>query len=150
VERVIAPDSTILMDYMLHRLTGIVANLVVHTDRMQANLDRLQGLIFSQQVLMKLASKGLTRQEAYDLVQRNALKVWETGSPFKQRLLEDPDVRSHLSAEEIEGIFRLDYHLAHVDEIFDRVFGRETAPGGEAPKAQGKNQGHDNTSLDTR
>jgi len=83
VERVIAPDSTILIDYMLHRLTGILRGLVVHADRMDENLKKMRGLIFSQQLLLKLAGKGLERQTAYVMVQRNAMKVWETGQNSK-------------------------------------------------------------------
>jgi adenylosuccinate lyase len=123
VERVISPDSTILMDFMLHRLTGIVRGLVVHADRMMENLRSTKGLIFSQQVLMKLASLGIQRQSAYVMVQRNAMKVWETGREFKALLLEDEEIRSHLSQEEIEEIFDIDYHLKHVEDIFHRVFG---------------------------
>jgi adenylosuccinate lyase len=123
VERVIGPDSTILIDFMLHRLTRIVKDLVVHPERMMENLRSMKGLIFSQQVLMKLASLGLQRQTAYGMVQRNALKVWETGRDFKSLLLEDTDIRKHLAEAEIEELFSLDYHLKHVDDIFNRVFG---------------------------
>jgi adenylosuccinate lyase len=122
-ERVIGPDSTILIDYMLQRLNRIVRDLVVHTKRMEANLDILKGLIFSQQVLMKLASMGLDRQTAYDMVQRNALKVWDTGKDFKTLLLEDKEIRQYITEKVIEEIFSLDYHFAHVDDIFKRVFG---------------------------
>ena len=122
VERVIAPDSTILIDYMLHRITRIIKNLVVHPENMTGNLNRLKGLIFSQQVLIKLASKGLERQEAYVMVQRNAMKVWDTGKDFKQLLLEDSEIGKYLKPEEIEELFSLDYHLKHVEEIFGRVF----------------------------
>ncbi|VBB45539.1 Adenylosuccinate lyase [uncultured Desulfatiglans sp.] len=124
VERVIGPDSTILIDYMLHRLKGILDRLVVHPDRMLENLHKTRGLIFSQQVLVELAERGLERQAAYVLVQRNAMKVWETGQDFKSLLLEDPDILKVLSREEIEGLFDLNYHLKHVDTIFERVFGR--------------------------
>lgn len=122
VERVIGPDSTILVDFMLHRLTKMVKTLVVHPDRMLENLDRLKGLIFSQQVLLKLSAAGLGRQEAYELVQRNALKVWDTGRDFKSLLQEDPEIRKHLTEGELEDLFSLDYHLKHVDHIFERVF----------------------------
>jgi adenylosuccinate lyase len=122
VERVIGPDSTILADYMLHRLTSILKDLVVHSERMIENLWSMKGLIFSQQVMLKLASLGLQRQTAYELVQRNALKVWETGRDLKSLLLEDPEIGKHLSREEIEEIFNLDYHLKHVEDIFRRVF----------------------------
>jgi adenylosuccinate lyase len=123
VERVIGPDSTILIDFMLHRLTRIVEGLVVHPDRMMENLRSMKGLIFSQQVLMRLASLGLQRQAAYGMVQRNALKVWETGRDFKSLLLEDPEIRKYLGEKEIEELFSLEYHLKHVEELFGRVFG---------------------------
>jgi adenylosuccinate lyase len=122
VERVIAPDSTILIDYMLHRLTGILRGLVVHADRMAENLKKTKGLIFSQQLLLKLAGKGLERQSAYVMVQRNAMKVWETGQEFKDLIMEDQEIGGYLSKTEIEEIFDLDYHVKHVDDIYERVF----------------------------
>jgi len=122
VERVIAPDSTILIDYMLHRLTGILRGLVVHTDRMDENLKKMKGLIFSQQLLLRLAGKGLERQAAYVMVQRNAMKVWETGQEFKNLIMEDQGIGGYLSKTEIEEIFDLDYHVKHVDDIYERVF----------------------------
>lgn len=122
VERVIGPDSTILIDFMLHRITRIVKNLVVYPENMTGNLNKLKGLIFSQQVLMKLASKGLERQQAYVIVQRNAMKVWDTDKEFKQLLLEDAEIGEHLSKEEIEELFSLDYHFKNVETIFERVF----------------------------
>ena len=122
VERVIGPDSTILIDYMLHRLTRIVKNLVVHPEKMTENLNKLKGLIFSQQVLIKLASMGLERQIAYEMVQRNALKVWDTGKDFKSLLLEDQEIRKYLTERDVEELFSLDYHLKHVEDIFERVF----------------------------
>jgi adenylosuccinate lyase len=122
VERVIGPDSTILIDFMLHRLTRIIKDLVVHPKNMRDNMNLLKGLIFSQQVLIALTSKALERHRAYDLVQRNALKVWDTGKEFKTLLLEDRDICRHLSKDEIEAIFGLDHHLKHVEDIFQRVF----------------------------
>jgi len=122
VERVIGPDSTILMDYMLHRLTSILKGLVVYPERMAENLWSMKGLVFSQQVLMKLASKSIQRQKAYEMVQRNALKVWETGRDLKSLILEDQEIGACLTPEEIEEIFNLDYHLKQVDDIFKRVF----------------------------
>jgi len=122
VERVIGPDSTILVDFMLHRLSRILKNLVVYPERMSDNLDKLKGLIYSQQVMMALASLGLKRQSAYEMVQRNALRVWDTGESFKTLLLKDEEIRKHLSEGDIEEIFSLDYHLKHVQDIFDRVF----------------------------
>ena len=122
VERVIGPDSTILIDYMLHRLNKIIKNLVVHVGRMKENLNMLKGLIFSQQVLIKLARMGLKRQTAYEMVQRNAMKVWDTGKDFKTLLLEDPGIRKYLTEESIEEIFSPDYHFKYLEEIFSRVF----------------------------
>lgn len=122
VERVIGPDTTILIDYMLHRITSILKDLVVHPGRMMENLWSMKGLVFSQQVLMKLAAKSIQRQKAYEMVQRNALKVWETGRDLKSLILEDQEIGTHLTPEEIEEIFNLDYHLKHVDDIFERVF----------------------------
>jgi adenylosuccinate lyase len=125
VERVIGPDSTILVDYMLHRLTGILRGLVVYPENMKENMTRLKGLVFSQQVLMKLAGRGLERQKAYEMVQRSALKVWDEDRDFKTLLLEDPEIREHLSRDDIEAVFNYKYHLKHVDDIFERVFGGE-------------------------
>jgi adenylosuccinate lyase len=123
VERVIAPDSTILIDFMLHRLGNILNNLVVYPERMLENLRETGGLIFSQQVLMRLAKKGLERQKAYVMVQRNALRVWKEGTSFQDLLLADREIRKYLDKDEIEKIFDLKYHLKHVDAIFERVFG---------------------------
>jgi adenylosuccinate lyase len=122
VERVIGPDSTILIDFMLHRLNRIVKNLVVYPKRMDENLNKLKGLIFSGQVLMKLTGMGLKRQIAYDMVQRNALKVWDTGREFKTVLLEDQEIREYLTEEDLDNMFSLDFHLKHVEDIFERVF----------------------------
>jgi adenylosuccinate lyase len=124
VERVIAPDSTILIDYMLNRLTRIMRNLVVYQDVMAKNLGRLKGLIFSQQVLLALIAKGCARQEAYSLTQKVSLEAWNTGRSFKQLLLDDPAIRNYLEEQEIGELFSLNYHLKHVEEIFARVFGR--------------------------
>lgn len=123
VERVIAPDSTIVIDYMLHRLTGIISGLVVHPDRMTENLNKTKGLIFSQQILIRLAESGVERQNAYVMVQRNAMKVWDTGHDFKGLIMEDEEIGKYLDKAEIEELFNLDYHLKHVDDIFERVFG---------------------------
>ena len=122
VERVIAPDSTILIDYMLHRLNRIIKDLVVYPQRMEENLHRLKGLIFSQQVLIRLAAHGLKRQSAYEMVQRNAMKVWDTDTDFKTLLSEDQEIMEYISEKELDEIFSLDYHFKHVEEIFDRVF----------------------------
>jgi len=122
VERVIAPDSTILIDFMVHRLGAILKDLVVHPDKMIENLNKTKGLIFSQQVLMRLAEKGVERQNAYVMVQRNAMRVWESGQEFKGLIIEDQEIGKYLNKKEIEEVFDLDYHLEHVDDIFERVF----------------------------
>lgn len=123
VERVIAPDATILMDFMLARCTGLIENLVVYPENMMKNLNLMRGLVFSQRVLLELARKGASREKAYALVQRNAMKVWEEGKDFREELLGDIEVRSYLSIEEIDNAFDLAYHFKHVDTIFARVFG---------------------------
>jgi adenylosuccinate lyase len=125
VERVIAPDSTILVDFMLTRMTGLISGLVVYPKNMKKNLDSLKGLIFSQKVLLKLAASGLSREDAYEVVQRNAMKVWEGGDKdldFKGLLLKDKAVTSKLKPKEIEACFALKPYLKHVDYIFKRVF----------------------------
>ena len=122
VERVIAPDSTILIDYMLKRMAGILEGLVIHKDRMRENLNMTKGLINSQHVLVKLAEKGLERQYAYVMVQRNAMRVWESGEDFMETVMQDEEIAKYLTKEEISSVFDLDYHLTHVDDIFDRVF----------------------------
>ncbi|MCU0911919.1 MAG: adenylosuccinate lyase [Rhodobacteraceae bacterium] len=123
VERMIGPDATVTLDFALARLTGVIENLVVYPENMQRNLDRLGGLVHSQRVLLALTQKGVSREGAYALVQRNAMKVWEQGADFMAELKADPDVRAVLSEAEIEEKFDLGYHLKHVDTIFARVFG---------------------------
>jgi adenylosuccinate lyase len=123
VERVIGPDATIALDFALSRLTGIIKNLVVYPDRMKANLDRLGGLIHSQRVLLALTAAGVPREEAYRIVQRNAMKVWNEGGDFLAALLADKDVRKALSEDIVRAQFDLAYHTKHVDTIFKRVFG---------------------------
>jgi len=123
VERVIGPDATIALDFALVRLTGIIKGLVVYPERMRANLKRLGGLIHSQRVLLALTEAGVPREEAYRMVQRNAMKVWDTGADFQATLLADKDVTKALSPDEIKAQFDLGYHTKHVDTIFARVFG---------------------------
>ncbi|MCM0083060.1 adenylosuccinate lyase [Geomonas sp. Red32] len=123
VERVIGPDATILMDFMLNRAIGLIENLVVYPENMMRNLNQMRGLIFSQRVLLKLAEAGASREKAYALVQRNAMKVWEEGKDFQTELLNDADVTGFLAAEEIKEAFDLGYHMKNVDTIFTRVFG---------------------------
>ncbi len=124
VERVIIPDSTILVDYMLNRLTGILAGLQVYPARMIENLNRSFGLYNSQNVLISLTDKGMTREDAYELVQGNAMKSWKTKKQFKALLSKDKEVKKYLSAKELNAIFDLKNYLKNIDFIFKRVFGR--------------------------
>jgi len=128
VERGIAPDATVTLDFALHRLTGVVENLVVYPERMRANLDRLGGLIHSQQVLLALTQAGASREEAYALVQRNAMPAWAGEDDFLSLLQKDPDVTALISAERLTALFDLDRHVRHVDAVFARVFDGDGAP----------------------
>jgi len=123
VERMIGPDATITLDFALARMGGIVEKLVVYPKSMAANLDRLGGLVHSQRVLLALVEAGLSREDAYQLVQRNAMMVWEQGADFRVALSNDKEVRAALSEAKIDAQFDLSYHLKHVDTIFRRVFG---------------------------
>jgi adenylosuccinate lyase len=123
VERMIGPDATVTLDFALVRLAGVVDKLVVHPQAMRRNLDRLGGLVHSQRVLLALTQAGVPREHAYELVQRNAMKVWEHGADFLTELLDDADVRAALTADAIREQFDLGYHTKHVDMIFGRVFG---------------------------
>lgn len=123
VERMIGPDATITLDFALHRLAGVIEKLVIYPERMQANLDRLGGLHNSQRVLLALTQAGVSREDAYVRVQRNAMKTWETGADFLESLKSDPQVTTHVPAEALEQMFDIGYHTAHVDTIFRRVFG---------------------------
>jgi adenylosuccinate lyase len=123
-ERMIGPDATVTLDFALNRLAGIIDKLIVYPENMRANLDRLSGLVHSQRVLIALTQKGVAREDAYKLVQRNAMKVWRDGADFLALLKADKDVRKHMSEAELTAEFDLDYHLKHVDTIFRRVFGR--------------------------
>jgi len=129
VERVIIPDSTVLVDYMLNRFTGLMKNLLVYPENMMANLNRMKGLIYSQRVLLALTEKGVSREEAYAAVQRNAMEVWEKGKDFKTLLKRDNYIKKTLSAAEIEECFSLEYHTKNVDYIFKRVFGKSGREG---------------------
>jgi adenylosuccinate lyase len=122
VERVILPDSFIALDHMLRRFTSIVRGMVVHPDRMRENLGRSQGVVFSGSVLLELAKKGISREEAYGWVQRNAMRSFEEHHDFKSLLLADPDITRALSSGEIERAFDLDEQFTHIDYIFERVF----------------------------
>lgn len=121
VERVIIPDSTILVDYMLNTFTNILENMVVYPKRMIQNLQRTKGLVFSQSVLLALVKKGMTREEAYSLVQRKAMEVWNKNGDFKRAVSEDQRIKELLSEEEIEACFDLKKNLRYVDQIFKRV-----------------------------
>jgi adenylosuccinate lyase len=124
VERMIGPDATVTLDFALARLAGLIDKLVVYPANMKKNLDLLGGLVHSQRVLLALTRKGVAREDAYRLVQRNAMKVWSDGGDFLTLLKADKDVREHLSEKELAANFDLDFHFAHVDTIFRRVFGR--------------------------
>jgi adenylosuccinate lyase len=123
VERMIGPDATVTLDFALTRLAGVIDKLIIYPDHMQRNLDRLGGLVHSQRVLLALTQKGVSREEAYRLVQRNAMPVWRGEGDFQTLLKADPGVSAVLSDAEIEDSFDLRFHLNHVDTIFERVFG---------------------------
>jgi adenylosuccinate lyase len=124
VERVILPDSTILLDYLLAKTAKLVETMFVYPSRMRENLDLLKGLIFSGQLLLDLVGKGVSREEAYRWVQRNAMQVWETGEDFRSLAERDEDIRRFLTPTEIARVFNVERYLKHVDEIFRRVFGK--------------------------
>src|SRR5712671_1984528 len=124
VERMTGPDATATLDFALTRLASIVDKLVVYPENMRKNLDRLGGLIHSQRVMIALTQKGVTREDAYALVQRNAMRVWQGEGDFLTFLTADKDVRKHMSAAELKENFDLGYHFKHVDTIFERVFGK--------------------------
>ena len=123
VERNIGPDATVTLDFALARLTGVIDKLVIYPDNMMANLNKFRGLVHSQRVLLALTQAGVSREDAYRLVQRNAMKVWEDGADFLNELKGDAEVTAALSDAEIEEKFDLSYHTKHVDTIFQRVFG---------------------------
>jgi len=123
VERVIAPDTTVALDFALARLTGLVDRLIVYPERMRRNLEALGGLVDSQRVLLALTQAGMSREDAYRAVQRNAISAWDGERPFADLLKQDPQINRFLKAETIDGLFDTAYHLKHVDTIFARVFG---------------------------
>jgi adenylosuccinate lyase len=125
-ERVVLPDSSIALDYMLHKTTSLIDGLVVYPQRMLENLNATRGLIFSGQLLLALTQKGVARETAYEWVQRNAMKVWDDGEDFQKLLKADVDLSAHLSEAEIDRVFALDTYLRNVDAIFGRVFGDQT------------------------
>lgn len=122
VERAIGPDATVTLDFALHRLANVIENLVVYPDTMMENMNKFKGLIYSQRVLLALTQKGMSREDAYRCVQRNAMEVWQHGADFFKELKADPDVSKVLSREELEEKFDITYHTKHVDTIFNRVF----------------------------
>lgn len=123
VERAIGPDTTITLDFALNRLAGVVEKLVIYPENMLKNMNKFRGLVHSQRVLLALTQAGVSREDSYRLVQRNAMKVWEQGADFLEELLADQEVRAALSEEQIREKFDLGYHTKHVDTIFKRVFG---------------------------
>ena len=125
VERAIGPDTTVTLDFALNRLAGVIEKLVIYPENMLRNLHKFKGLVMSQRVLLALTQAGVSREDAYRLVQRNAMKVWEKGADFKTELLADPEVTAALPPAEIEEKFDLGYHTKHVDTIYARVFGPE-------------------------
>ena len=122
VERVIIPDTTILVDYMLHRVTEIIRHLVLNPERMQHNLELTRGLIFSQQILLALAKRGVSREQAYKMVQKQAMRAWKENKNFEDLVKNDPEIAKHLGNKQVEKIFDVDFQLRHVDTIFARVF----------------------------
>ncbi|MCZ4262181.1 adenylosuccinate lyase [Limimaricola sp. G21655-S1] len=123
VERAIGPDTTVTLDFALNRLAGVIEKLVIYPRHMLDNMNKFRGLVMSQRVLLALTQAGVSREDAYRLVQRNAMRVWEQGADFKTELLADPEVTAALTPEQIEEKFDLGYHTKHVDTIFARVFG---------------------------
>jgi adenylosuccinate lyase len=125
-ERVVLPDSSIALDYILQKCTSLIDGLVVYPERMRENLAATRGLIFSGQLLLALTNAGVSREDAYDWVQRNAMRVWDEGKDFKELVTADDDIATKLSNEEISRVFSPDYYLRNVGKIFERVFGSET------------------------
>ena len=123
VERMIGPDATVTLDFAIARMTGLMDKLVVYPERMAANLNKLGGLVFSQRILLALTQAGVSREDSYSLVQRNAMKVWEHGADFLTELKADKDVTAKMSEKELSDLFDVTYHTKHVDTVFKRVFG---------------------------
>ena len=121
-ERVVLPDSSIAVDYMLQKATGLIEGLVVYPERMLENLNATRGLIFSGQLLLALTNKGVSRETAYEWVQRNAMRVWDEGQDFNELIQADKDIREHLSEDEVRQVFSLDHYLRNVSQVFERVF----------------------------
>jgi len=123
-ERVVLPDSSIATDYMLAKMTSLIDGLLVYPERMLENLNATRGLIFSGQLLLALTRAGVSREEAYIWVQRNAMKVWDDGGDFKNLVAADPDITAHLTRAQIDSAFSLDTYLRNVDTVYSRVFGK--------------------------
>ncbi len=123
VERMIGPDATVTLDFALARMTGVIEKLLIYPDMMRRNLDSLGGLAFSQRVLLALTQSGMSRDDAYAAVQRNAMKVWEQGADFLSEPTSDAEIMGHISEADLAAMFDLDYHTKHVDTVFERVFG---------------------------
>jgi adenylosuccinate lyase len=121
-ERVVLPDSSIALDYMLQKAIGLIEGLVVYPQRMLENLKATRGLIFSGQLLLALTNKGVSRETAYEWVQRNAMRVWDENQDFRELIQADKDIAEHLSGDEVQRVFSLDHYLRNVSEIFERVF----------------------------
>lgn len=121
VERIILPDATILLDYMLHRFSNVIGNLMVYPENMIENMEKTHGLVFSQRLLLMLIDKGLSREKSYDTVQPLAMKAWEEKMPFRDLVEKDDVISATLTPEEIEGAFDLNHHTRRVNEIFNRV-----------------------------
>jgi adenylosuccinate lyase len=124
VERMIGPDATVTLDFALNRLAVVIEKLVIYPENMKKNLDRLGGLHNSQRILLALTQAGVSREDAYSMVQRNAMKTWEEGKDFLAELKSDTEVTSKVAVKDLEAMFDLGYHFKHVDTIFDRVFGK--------------------------
>ena len=122
VERVNAPNATILTDFAISRLSNVIENIGVNDDNISSNLDKLNGLIYSQRILLILTQRGFSREKSYEIVQRNASKSWDSNIDFKQIIMDDEEINSLLSSDEINELFSLEYHLKHVDYIFKKVF----------------------------
>ena len=133
VERIVLPDSTILMDYLLHKTTRLIDTLLVYPDRMLKNLESSGGLIFSGQLLLDLAESGMSREDAYRLVQKHAMEAWKNGNNFRDAVRSDAEIRSKLSEQQMERAFDLKRQLGNVDAIFKRVFSQRQ--GGEAERS---------------
>jgi len=124
VERVIGPDATIILDFMMGRFTGLMDKLVIYPERMMANINMTHGVIFSQMVLLSLIEKGATREDAYTIVQKNAMKSWHEGIEFKSLLAQDEIVKKYLNEKDLANIFNVNNFLVNLDFIFNRAFGK--------------------------